>query len=147
MSFQLEVAQAVYDELNNNIPNLPEYRFNINNIINSAIIIVALNPTMKLYFGDIRNFSFQLYNINTVGDELIYQQLKQNQQIIDFLRKDLKYIIINNEKYEIISIAINGTQQPQVDWVTTTLDGVDETLQVYMLNLEIQIMKKEKTNG
>lgn len=146
MSFQLEVAQAVYDELNNNISNLPEYRFNINNIINSAIIIVALNPTMKLYFGDIRNFSFQLYNVNTVGDELVYQQLKQNQEIVDFLRKDLKYIIINNEKYEIISIAINGTQQPQVDWVTTTLDGVDETSQVYMLNLEIQIMK-EKING
>lgn len=145
MSLQLEVGQKIYDFLKEKIPNLPEYRFNINNIKNSAIILLAVNPNIKYYFGNVRNFSFQLYNVNAVGDSLMSTQLKQNEKIIDCLRKDFKNIIINEKKYEIVSIMLNGSQQPLVDWISATLDGYDQTSQIYLLNLDIQIM--EVQNG
>lgn len=137
-----KLGQEIFNYLNAKILNLPEYKFNINDIENTGIVFLNNEPMVSKYYFDDEKYNRVNYDIYYFANKANHKIQLDNLDNILIELKNIKSVIIDTEIYEFPIIYINGKPFQSSNWTVCTLDGFEDAFQVYKINLEIVCVKK-----
>lgn len=136
-----KLGQEIYNFLKSKILDLPDYKYNINDVQNAGIVFLnsaANNP--KYYFDE--NYSRLNYDIYYFANKADHKNQLDNLDNILIELTNINSVIIDNEIYELPIIYINGKPFQSTNWTVCTLDGFEDSFQVYKINFEFVCVKK-----
>lgn len=142
MNLNRKIAAEIYQMAIKNNNDLPPYAFDINDVVEGGLTFSPLQPNLKYYFGNIANFEYNIFYRANNGNTGSLTQQHQLEYLFNFFINDLKLIQIEQKVYNVINVYINGVVNPNINWVQSTLNLIESTIQVYSFELSLHLEEK-----